>query len=198
MKFNEIKTPTPENHDEWIFRQYEEILDLKPEDFKKKILDIGAGSARFAKWAKEHGLSEQIYSLEPKKKSPLEKSKAVSATAEEIPFKDNSFDLEVSLYAIPFIYHNEKIRKKKEMDELVHESLKEELRVLKIGGEIRFGPFPAGNAMEAHAAIGRVVDAELTAREDSGEIQVEYISLGTRLTAEKEEKWYLVKIKKLR
>ncbi len=51
--------------DEEVFQRYVEDLQLTPEDFEKYILDAGANSAQFAKWAKEHGVSSEIYSLEP-------------------------------------------------------------------------------------------------------------------------------------
>ncbi|MEK7172709.1 MAG: methyltransferase domain-containing protein, partial [Patescibacteria group bacterium] len=77
-----------------------EDLKLSPEDFDKKILDVGSGSGQFAKWAKEHNVSSQIFSLEPKQESK-EKIKSVKGVAEAIPFQNEVFDLVVSNASIP-------------------------------------------------------------------------------------------------
>ena len=135
-----MKTPGREpsirnRTDEEVFRAYMEDLRLTPEDFNKKLLDVGAGAAQFAKWAKEHGVSQEIYSLEPRGGYISEKEKSVAARAEAIPFADESFDLVVSNAAIPNMYIGEwstgMIKGK------IKNSLQEMVRVLKPGGEIR-------------------------------------------------------------
>jgi len=93
--------------EEETFKQYFYDLELKPEDFNKTILDVGAGEAQFAKYAKDHNICSQIYSLEPFQKI-LEKEKGLVGYAEEIPMPDESFDLIVSNGAIPNIYLGEK------------------------------------------------------------------------------------------
>jgi len=42
-----------------------ECLDLKPEDFEGKILDVGSGEGGFARWAKDHNVSSELYCVEP-------------------------------------------------------------------------------------------------------------------------------------
>ena len=54
-----------EKTDEEVFREYIENLDLNPEDFDGEILDVGSGSRQFAKWARDHNVSSEIYSVEP-------------------------------------------------------------------------------------------------------------------------------------
>ena len=93
MNFDQPLTRTPIeeiSEEEKTFRQYIEDLKLNPEDFKKVILDVGAGEAHFAKWAKDHNISSQIYSLEPFQKM-AEKEKGLIGNAEEIPTLDASF-----------------------------------------------------------------------------------------------------------
>ncbi len=139
---SKFETPEPPPFtDEEIFRQYMENLDLKPEDFNKKILDVGSGSGQFARWAKEHHVSSEIYSLEPFQESS-EKSKLARGKAETIPFRNESFDLVVSSCAIPQIYSEPQYEGRRE--EKIRESLLELLRVVKAGGEIRIGPIAEG------------------------------------------------------
>jgi ubiquinone/menaquinone biosynthesis C-methylase UbiE len=125
-----------EKTDEEVFREYCQDLELSPEDFDKKILDIGAGGAKFAKWAKEHNVSSEIYSLEPYEELK-EKTKAVRGLAEQLPFADDSFDLVVSNAAIPNIFLEQDKNK-------VRESFLEALRVVKPGGEVRFAKVAKG------------------------------------------------------
>ncbi len=124
------------NTKEEIFKSYSRDLDLKPEDLEGKILDIGAGASEFAKWAKEHGVSDQIYSLDPGRRHREEKEKSVRGRADALPFEDQVFDLVISNSAIPNILGEED---REQMERDVRESVKEALRVLKSGGEIRLG-----------------------------------------------------------
>lgn len=111
---------------EETFRNYVKDLELTPEDFDKKILDLGAANADFAKWAKEHNVSSEIYSLDCENKME-EKESSVIGTACELPFKDESFDLIVSDCAIPNVIGIPQIEK----------TLLEAIRVIKPGGEVR-------------------------------------------------------------
>ena len=123
--------------DEETFQEYFYGLDLKPEDFDKKILDIGSGSAQFAKWAKEHKVSSNIFSLDPNAKF-LDKTNVVKGRVQELPFKNESFDLVLSHGSIPQIFSGAEYEGKKEG--LLKGSLVEMIRVAKNDGEIRFGP----------------------------------------------------------
>ena len=166
------KPPIDEKSDEEVFREYMEDLKLSPEDFNKKILDVGAGSAQFAKWAKEHGVSSEIYSLEPRKENLIEKEKGVVAKAETMPFADESFDLIVSNAAIPNIYlgeSSESIQKK------VRSSLDEMMRVLKSGGEIRLARVLIGKEYEPQRDLSKSIENALAELEKSGTVQVEKV-----------------------
>lgn len=157
--------------DEEAFQAYMEDLRLTPEDFSKKILDIGAGSAQFAKWAKEHGVSSQIYSLEPTQ-SLAEKEKGVKGLAEKIPFAEESFDLVVSVAAIPNVYLGEAGPGVKEK---VLESLSEMVRVLKNGGEIRLARVLIGNIYEPQRILSHGTAEALIELKEKYGVQVEKI-----------------------
>lgn len=49
MKRLEREPSISESTDEEVFQSYMEDLRLTPEDLDKKIIDIGAGSTKFAK-----------------------------------------------------------------------------------------------------------------------------------------------------
>lgn len=154
-----FETPElPFDTDEETFRQYMENLDLSPGDFDKTILDVGSGSGQFAKWAKEHHVSDQIYSLEPFQEGK-EKSKLVRGNAEAIPFQDESFDLVLSSSAIPQIFSG--LQYEGEREDKIRESLSELIRVAKKGGEIRIGPmaeYKEDWQREFKVALSRVLD----------------------------------------
>jgi ubiquinone/menaquinone biosynthesis C-methylase UbiE len=100
----------------------------------KKVLEIGAGKAIIAKAAKNKGI-EGIVSLDvdPEVEEELKNLGLpfVRARAEELPFPDETFDLVISHAGPPIISSSKEIVKK---------VILEVKRVLKEGGEFRFGP----------------------------------------------------------
>lgn len=164
--------PSIEEHtDEEVFQNYMEDLKLSPEDFDKRILDVGSGSSQFAKWARDHHVSSQIFSLEPKQE-PQERTKSVQGKAEAIPFQSEVFDLVVSNASIPNIFLGESPETVKER---VRSSLFELMRVTKPGGEIRLGRVLRGEVYESQEILASALDeafAEL--RRDYG-IEIEEI-----------------------
>ena len=166
---------SPEFSDEDKFRQYMEELDLAPSDFDKKILDVGSGASQFAKWAKEHHVSNQIYSLEPLEDS-LEKSKSTKGRAEDIPFQDESFDLVISSGAIPQIFSG--VEYKKKMEEKIRQSLSEIVRVTRKGGEIRFGPIREGKYWQRQ--FRETLDGVLQELKDQNQLIIEEKFQGER------------------
>lgn len=149
--FKEKKTSVEEE----TFKQYFYDLELKPEDFNKTILDVGAGEAYFAKYAKDHNISSQIYSLEPVQEMS-EKEKSLVGFTEEIPMTDKSFDLIVSTGAIPNIYLGEK-----DVEEKVKKSFSEMLRVLNDKGEIRLARVLMGNKYENQKILTNIIEEVL-------------------------------------
>jgi ubiquinone/menaquinone biosynthesis C-methylase UbiE len=136
-----------ENSEEETFKLYVKDLDLKPEDFKKSILDVGAGEAHFAKWAKDNNISSKIYSLDPFENMSL-KEKSLVGDVEAIPMPNESFDLVVSNAAIPNIYLGER-----DVREKIKKSFFEMVRVLKDNGEIRLSRVLMGYRYESQMVL---------------------------------------------
>lgn len=136
---------------------YNNKLGMSESDWKeKKVLDLGAGSGGIvAKQLKDQGINENVISLSPhyqdknnkyitfealtpeefenqKKTGQEVKGKdLVAGYVEDLPFKDKSFDLIVSVLGVPF-YLNSLEDYKKAFSEIY--------RVLCAGGEGRFNP----------------------------------------------------------
>lgn len=202
-KIEHLKPRPPSEPDKFIFDLYVKQLQLSPEDFKKKILDIGAGSVQFAKWAKEQGISDNIFSLEPNPhKFTGKKPKTVGGEAEKIPFKDESFDLAISAHAIPTVLVLNKeadnpetwVRFEKDFKQIIEEIL----RVTRTGGEIRIGPIAEGRVFKKNLLMKRIINQTLTSLISEGRITAEEIATGQLDFADGKDIGYLIKIKKLR
>lgn len=165
-KFESIQTPDNSLIEEKTFREYFDDLNLKPEDFDKVILDVGAGEAYFAKWAKDHNVSKEIYSLEPIQQMSI-KEKALNAYAESIPMADQSFDLVVSNGAIPNIYLGDK-----DVKEKVKESFSEMLRVLKDDGEVRLARVLIGDKYESQKNLASGIKEVFKELQEKENIQI--------------------------
>jgi len=171
----ENKTETQNEHheknEEETFQEYFYDLQLNPEDFNKVILDVGAGDAYFAKWAKDHNVSSNIYSLEPVNKMAM-KDKVILSTAEDIPMPNKYFDLIVSISAIPNIYLGDKNIKEK-----MTRGFYEMLRVLKDGGEIKLGHVLIGNKYESQKILTSSLEESL--KELKGKFNIEINKIRT-------------------
>lgn len=132
---------------------YLAFFNLKLDDLRaKKILDIGSGTANFAKDAKYNGIDvtalDPVYILNAGRKKFFQEKfwrrikrfitrekkilpAAVAAVGEELPFKEDVFDLITSVYA-SYHYAEDK--------ESLEENIKESLRVLKPGGQLLIYP----------------------------------------------------------
>jgi ubiquinone/menaquinone biosynthesis C-methylase UbiE len=144
-----------EETDEKVFQSYMEDLRLAPGDFNRKILDVGAGRAQFAKWANEHNISSQIYSVEPQAGRLAENGKSAAAQAEKMPFADGAFDLVVSVGAIPNVYLGGSMEIVKEK---IIRSFNEMARVVKPGGEIRLARVLLGKVYENQRVLVQSVE----------------------------------------
>jgi len=169
------------------FNYYIEKLQLKDDDLSnKKILDVGSGSAWFAKYAKDNGISSSVYSLEPVH-SLTESSRGVRAVAEKMPFADKSFDLIVSMYAIPIMhrpgYEEFQSNNFEAVFKNVFDSFSEMLRVLNNGGEIRIVPImiyndiSEDNLRNSGKILNEAIDTALLKLSEKYEIETERIRM---------------------
>lgn len=126
---------------------YIRYLRISEEDLEgKKILDLGSGpNSNFAKDVEEQIKETEVVSvdytfededdIENQKQTIEEKDnddlKQVKALFSKLPFKDNSFDIVVSAFAMPF-YLQDKERIEKAIEEII--------RVLENGGKAILGP----------------------------------------------------------
>ena len=204
-KIEHHKPRPPLKSDKFVFDLYIKELQLTPEDFEKKILDIGAGSMQFAKYAEEQGIGNKIFSLEPEPhKFISKKPKTVGGEAGHIPFKDESFDLVISAGAIPTILvrNNEESVNDPEtwikFDEYFKRIMLEMLRVTRVGGEIRMGPMAEGRVFKKNLLMKRNMNLIIAGLISEGRIIAEEISTGQLHYADGKDIGYLVKIKKLK
>lgn len=177
--------------DEEVFQAYMDDLRLTPEDFGKKILDVGAGAAQFAKWAKEYGLSNKIYSLDSNKKY-LAEGKGVVARAEMMPFADKSFDLVVADGSIPNVFTSE--GNINTMKEKVMNSLREMVRVVAPGGEIRLARVLTKKDSELRKALSNNFEEVLEDLKTDDNLQVERVRTPSDDTYEYDENHKPVKL----
>ncbi len=139
----------PEKYAEFILKR----LGLTWEELKgRKVLDVGAGEAEFVKIAQEHGvdavafdfdpfhvIKDRHYGVDNRPPKWWKKVNYVRGIADALPFADESFNFVVSHAAPPTIGTVEG-KKGREQIKIVIQEVK---RVLKKGGEFRFGPVGA-------------------------------------------------------
>lgn len=105
--------------------------DLKGRD----VLEIGAGAGEIGRAAKKRGINYTSLEQDPEhwkdSENFSEEMEYVVASAENIPFDDNHFDLILS-HAAPPVISSTKAE--------ASATIKEAVRVLKPGGVFRFGP----------------------------------------------------------
>ncbi len=117
-----------------VFELHNLGLDL--DNLRNKLtLDLGAGSAAIAEAGEKRGLKVISLDRNPemweKRKMHIPDVPYVKSSAEVLPFADKTFDLVIS-HAGPLSITASK--------ELIAKTLEEVKRVLKEGGELRFGP----------------------------------------------------------
>lgn len=127
-------------------KDYEELLGIRPESLRdRKILDIGAGFANFAREARHYGA--EVVSLEPQDptdnlamtpeekmefKRALSRGEIVQGIVQNLPFEDESFDRVFAMVSVPLYLPRQESERTLAFDEMV--------RVLKPGGEVRIWP----------------------------------------------------------
>lgn len=131
-----------EEHQEVVhFLEYCRDLELAPQDFEKKILDVGSGYAGFMQGADFLGFGENIISLDKypesaERLSDDQKNRFVAAKAEMMPFPDDSFEFVISRAAMPqaYTFH---LDDENEVRQIILDRLQEMWRVLKPGGWLK-------------------------------------------------------------
>lgn len=105
----------------------------------KKILDIGSGKSSFAFEAEAYGAT--VISLDPSYKytSPFSRNNAVAALAQELPFRDGSFDEVIASWSLFWVNTG------------IENALQEMLRVTRAEGQMKV--FPALAKDISHPAI---------------------------------------------
>ena len=106
------------------------VAKLKKSDV---VLDIGGGTGLIASFISDS--VKKISIIDPSKKmmdkSKSDKIEKVYGTVQEMKFKDSTFDV---VYCVDTFHHFTNGHKKKDFDNVFHDSIKEMLRVLKKNG----------------------------------------------------------------
>ena len=107
------------------------------------VLDIGGGTGLIASFISDD--VKKIIVLDPSKKmmakSKSDKIEKVYGTVQEMKFKDSTFDV---VYCVDSFHHFTNGHKKKDFDNVFHDSIKEMLRVLKKNGVLVIIDFDTG------------------------------------------------------
>ena len=107
------------------------------------VLDIGGGTGLIASFISDD--VKRIIVLDPSKKmmakSKSDKIEKVYGTVQEMKFKDSTFDV---VYCVDTFHHFTNGHKKKDFDNVFHDSIKEMLRVLKKNGFLVIIDFDTG------------------------------------------------------
>jgi len=140
--------------DESNARQYFEDLGLTQSDLiGKKVLDVGAGEGRFARWLRDNDITQEVFSVERyiEMIDSIERSDHMTiADAEALPFKDNEFDYVTSHASIPHMNRfNEETFYNVALSYLL-----EMIRVVKPGGTVCIYPITKSSNVPA---ISRIV-----------------------------------------
>jgi len=145
------------------FDDYQVNLGFEPDEFAgKKVLDLGSGEMQ--KFAREAGkLDIEVISLSPKSARQLYRDQAVWANleslfepsvpliagiAQELPFKDQAFDVVVSNWAVPWYIPRDQ--------KAYNLAFQEMSRVLKPGGQAFLYPVSEDRKKLARVALGTV------------------------------------------
>jgi len=156
-----LKEHIKENEEFRLFDQYVNGLGLTDEDLHKKILDVGSDTGDFANEAKKRGFTE-IYSVDlyhPDETYRLDTQaefgagKQVVADAGRLPFRNDEFDIVISLYAIPNVLLD--TPNKTAYKNTVRNTL---LEMLRVGKEVRLGGVVAQEVQGARFSRPEQVD----------------------------------------
>lgn len=155
-RLDDLKDPFKkrEAQTNWSFEEVREMLNLPIDEMKgMRGLDIGSGSEGvFSKEAEKHGID--VVSLNPASGTLFNSNerkkhygKTVSGLVQEMPFKDDTFDFEISYLAIPFYLerHEQEYR----------DAFSEIIRTLKPGGIAYF--YPILPLLQEDETFGKII-----------------------------------------
>jgi ubiquinone/menaquinone biosynthesis C-methylase UbiE len=164
--------------DEEYYNEYMKDLGLHPEDITGHVLDIGAGDARFARYVEMHGLSKEVISLDTQEKFLYNKH-VVVGNVDSMPFNDGEFDLVISHASVPHVYYLELDEEHpEELEKKLQKVLREMIRVVKPGGQVRFGPIDEGKSFEIFATFRKILDETLDEIQKTRDASITTIPLG--------------------
>ncbi len=179
MTINPERLKHIEDHEGQTFKEYVTNLRLSPEDFDKKILDVGSGIGSFAKASKERGLANDIYSIDFHF-VPYETGKGAVADVTRLPFPDKTFDLIISNCAIPNVLSSQFDHNKEAVEKRIVDAFDECVRVAKDGGEVRLSPVFRGDYFESYRVLSAAVTKALQYVKEKYNVDVEEIKIGDK------------------
>lgn len=179
MTISPEKLQHVEDHEQQTFEEYVRNLRLSPEDFDKKILDVGSGIGSFAKISKERGLAKDIYSVDFHF-VPYETGKGASADVTQLPFPDKTFDLVISNCAIPNVLSSRFDYNEGAVEKRIVSAFDECVRVSKDGGEVRLSPVFRGDYFEFYRVLSSAVAKALQTIKEKYGVSVEEIKIGDK------------------
>jgi ubiquinone/menaquinone biosynthesis C-methylase UbiE len=168
-----------DDHERQTFEEYVRNLRLSPEDFDKKILDVGSGIGSFAKISKERGLAKDIYSVDFHF-VPHETEKGALADVTQLPFPDKTFDLVISNCAIPNVLSSRFDYNKNSVGKRITSAFDECVRVAKDGGEVRLAPVFRGDYLEFYRFLSAAVTKALEVIKEKYNVSIEEIKIGDK------------------
>lgn len=118
------------------FGDYKKYLRINEEDLiGKDVLDLGSGpESRFAQEAEKNLPNTKVTSLDFSFEGAEQvgsKPQKVRGLFTQLPFADDSFEVVISAFAMPFYLHNQ---------EQISNAIREVIRVLRKGGKAHLGP----------------------------------------------------------